>query len=124
MDLLTFGFALDFDRQNKLMSTENNHVSAVQTQHMLKSILWKNYNIVPFWGPFDNKPIDSHILPLMVRDNHDSDNKRTIMELGHSVNDGVLNDIYLNTEYIFKHPSVDCITASLRSLGPAAMIYK
>ena len=43
---------------------------------------------------------------------------------GQSVNDGVCKDIYLGTTYILKYPSVDSITASLRSLCPAAMIYK
>ena len=43
---------------------------------------------------------------------------------GNSVNDGVLNDIYLDTEYLLKYPLLDQITNDLKKLGPAAMIYK
>ena len=33
-------------------------------------------------------------------------------------------DIYLDTPYELNYPSVDCITNSLRNLGPSAQIYK
>ena len=63
----------------------------------------------------------------MVRDKQDSDSKRTIMHLNlpnsHSVNFGVSKDVYLDTKFMLKYPSVDCITSSLKKLGPAAMIY-
>ena len=128
LDLLTFGFTLDFNRQTQLTSTEENHASAVQNPFHVEKYLTEELQYGAMLGPFDNKPISSHISPLMVRDKQDSDNKRTIMDLswpkGQSVNDGVCKDIYLGTSYILKYPSVDSITASLRSLGPAAMIYK
>ena len=79
-------------------------------------------------GPFDNMPISLHTSPLMVRDKHDSDSKRTIVDLswsdGNSVNDGILNDMYLDTEYLLKYQSVYRITTTLKQLGPAAMINK
>ena len=128
LDLLRFRFPLDFDRQIKLLLAEDSHASAVQNPIHVEKYIMDELQYSAIFGPFDNKLIAFHISPLMVRDNQDSDNKRTIIDLswpkGHSVNDGVLKDIYLNTEYILKYPSVDCITASLRNLGPAAMIYK
>ena len=79
-------------------------------------------------GPFKDKPIHLLTSPLMVRDKQDSTAKRTIMDLswphGLSVNHGVNQDMYLDTEFYLKYPSVDQITASLRNLGPTAMIYK
>ena len=126
LDLLTFGFPLDFNRQTQLTSTEENHASAVQNSFHVDKYLTEELQYGAMLGPFDNKPISSHISPLMVRDKQDSDNKRTIMDLswpkGQSVNDGICKDIYLGTNNILKYPSVDSITASLRSLGPAAMI--
>ena len=41
-----------------------------------------------------------------------------------SVNDGVLKDMYLGTDYTLTYPSIDHITQSLVKLGPAAQIYK
>ena len=128
MDLLRFGFPLDFHRQTKFISTEDNHASAFQNPIHVEKYIMDELQYSAILGPFDNKPIASHISHLMVRDKQESDNKRTIMDLswpkGHSVNDGILKDIYLNTEYRLNYPSVDCISASLRSLGPAAIIYK
>ena len=73
-------------------------------------------------------PISLHTSPLMVRDKQDSDSNRTIINLSwpkpNSVNDGVLKDMYLDTEYLLKYPLVDRITTTLKQLGPAAMIYK
>ena len=49
-------------------------------------------------GPFDTKPIDMHVSPLLVRDKQNSTIKRTIMDLswpkGASVNNGVAKDTY------------------------------
>ena len=68
-------------------------------------------------GPFDTKPIDMHIFPLLVRDKQNSTSKITIMDLswtkGVSVNNGVAEDIYLGTSYDLNYPSVDSITNSL-----------
>ena len=64
----------------------------------------------------------------LVRDKQDSSKKRTIMDLswpkGASVNDGVLKDTYLGTDYTLTYPSIDHITQSLVKLDPAAQIYK
>ena len=43
---------------------------------------------------------------------------------GSSVNNGVAKDVYLNTHYELKFPSVDIITNSLRNLGPSAQMFK
>ena len=43
---------------------------------------------------------------------------------GASVNDGVLKDTYLGTDYTLTYPSIDHITESLVKLSPAAQIYK
>ena len=43
---------------------------------------------------------------------------------GAFVNNGVAKDIYLNTHYELKFPSVDLMTNSLRNLGPSAQMFK
>ena len=43
---------------------------------------------------------------------------------GASVNDGVLKNTYLGTEFTLTYPSIDHITEALVTLGPAAQIYK
>ena len=126
-DLLQFGFPLDFNCAVKLNSTEQNHNSALENSSHVEKYIAEELQHGAILGPFDGKPIH-HTSPLMVRDKQDSDSKRTIMDLswpkGNSVNCGVRKDVYLHMEFILKYPSVDCITSSLRKLGPAAMIYK
>ena len=93
-----------------------NYGNVMNTEHCLLDVD-RNY-----------MPISLHISPLMVRDKPDSDSESTIMDLswpkGNPVNNGVLEDTYLDTEYLLKYPSVDRITTTLKQLGPAAMIYK
>ena len=43
---------------------------------------------------------------------------------GLSVNDGVLKDTYLDTDYTLTYPFADSITELLIKLRPAAQIYK
>ena len=54
-------------------------------------------------GPFDNKSMDMHISPLLVRDKRNSTSKKTIMDLSWqeeaSFNNGVAKDIYLGAPY-------------------------
>ena len=127
-DLLEFGFPIDFDRTCHLHSTEENHASAIENMQDIGTFLQEERQYEAILGPFDTKPIDMHVSPLLVRDKQNSTSKRTIMDLswpkGASVNNGVAKDTYLGTPYELNYPSVDSITNSLRNLGPSAQIYK
>ena len=127
-DLLEYGFPLDFDRKCPLNSVEENHTSANDNASHISKFLEEELQYQAILGPFDNKPIDMHISPLLVRDKQNSSAKRTIMDLswpkGASVNNGVAKDVYLSTHYELKFPSVDLITNSLRNLGPSAQMFK
>ena len=127
-DLLEFGFPLDFDRSCQLDSTEENHTSANENMEEIVKFLEEERQYQVILGPFDTKPIDMHVSPLLVRDKQNSTSKITIMDLswpkGASVNNGVAKDIYLGTPYDLNYPSVDSITNSLQNLGPSAQIYK
>ena len=128
IDLLQYGFPLDFDRNCPLIATETNHASALHNNTHVLEYIREELQFEAILGPFSEKPIDMHVSPLMVRDKQDSSKKRTIMDLswpkGASVNDGILKDTYLGTDYTLTYPSIDHITQSLVDLGPAAKIYK
>ena len=116
-DLLEYGFPLDFDRECPLNSVEENHTSANDNTGHISKFLQEELQYQAILGPFNNKPIDMHISPLLVRDKQNSSAKRTIMDLswpkGASVNNGMAKDVYLSTHYELKFPSVDLITNSL-----------
>ena len=128
VDLLQYGFPLDFDRQFPLISTEVNHTSAIQNAGHVKQYLQEEQKHKAILGPFTEPPFPIHVSPLMVRDKQDSDQKRTIMDLswpkGASLNNGVNKDIYLGTQYTLHYPSIDNITAALVRLGPGAQLFK
>ena len=126
INLLQYGFPLDFNRASRLVPTETNHSSVLQNKQHVGNYIWEE---LQFWGifcPLDSKPLDLHVSPLKVRDKQDSSKKRTIMDLswlkGLSVNGGVLEDTNLGTDYTLT--SVDNITESLIKLGPAVQICK
>ena len=116
-DLLEYGFPLDFDRKCPLNSVEENHTSANENASHISKFLEEALQYQAILGPFDNKPIDMHVSPLLVRDKQNSSAKRTIMDLswpkGASVNNRVAKDVYLSTHYELKFPSVDLITKFL-----------
>ena len=72
-------------------------------------------------------PFKIHISPFMTREKAGSDARHTIIDLswpkGASVNDGVLKDSYLGTDFKMHYPSVDTIIQQVIATGPAARIF-
>ena len=128
LDLLKYGFPIDFDRNCPLASTFVNHTSALQNDTHVSSYLQEELQHGAIIGPFMEPPFPIHISPLMTRDKQDSIQKRTIMDLswpkGLSINNGVDKNTYLSTQYLLNYTSIDNITASLCKLGPAAQLFK
>ena len=127
-DLIEFGFPLDFDRTRDLQSTLVNHASARMYPDHVDKYIQEEVDFQAMLGPLDHKPFDNHISPFMTREKSDSNSRRTIMDLifpkGLSVNDGVLNNTYLGTEFQMHYPSVDSIVQTLNEIGPSAHIFK
>ena len=126
--LVEFGLPLDFDRARDLQSTLVNHASATLYPDHVDNYIQEEVGFQAMLGPLDHKPFDLHISPLMTRGKSDSNSRRTIMDLsfpkGLSVNDGVLNNTYLGTEFQMHYPSVDSIIQTLNEIGPLAHIFK
>ena len=126
-DLIEFWFPLSFDRNLDLTSTPHNHPSAIQIlDHVDKYIQELAHQAII--GPFYQMPFKMHISPFMTMDKAGSNTRRTIMDLswakGASVNDGVLKDSYLGTDFQMHYPSVDTIIQQVIETGPAARIFK
>ena len=128
VDLLEFGFPLDFDRSLKLLSVKDNHKSAIDYEEHVNHYLQEELDHGAILGPFKNKPIKLHVSPFMTREKPDSQWCRTIVDLswppGASVNAGVQKDIYLNSKFTLNYPSVDQIVDKIIQLGPGSLIYK
>ena len=128
VDLHEFGFPLDFDHNIQLQSTESNHKSAIQFKDQVDKYIQEKLLFKAICGPFDNKPSNCHISPMMTREKQDSNNRRTIIDLSWpqntSVNSGVSKFSYLNTYFNLTYHSIDTIVEKIKQLGPAAKICK
>ena len=128
VDLITYGFPLDFDRKVTLQSVQEYHKSAVDFPQEIDEYIETEIQHGALLGPFQSLPIDSHISPLMTRAKQNSEKHRTIIDLSwpksHAVNTGVHKNIYLGTYFKLQYPSIDNITMALNNLGPGAMLYK
>ena len=128
VDLITYGFPLDFDRKVVLQSVRENYRSALDFPQEIDRYIETETKYGALLGLFDSLPIDAHMSPLMTRSKQTSEKRRTVIDLswprGHSVSTGVYNNKYLDTYFKLQHPSINNITAALNELRPGAMLYK
>ena len=128
LDLLEFGFPLDFDTNTELISTGENHTSAKQFSSHVHTYIREELKHGAILGPFKHTPFSLHISPFMTRDKPDSDMRQTIVDLswpkGKSVNAGVQKDNYLGSDFILNYASVDDIVKRLIDLGPSSLLCK
>ena len=66
MNLLAFGFPLDFDHSCPLQATEVNHASAITYSHQIDNYLQEELQFGAIYGPFDSKPFPLHVSPFMT----------------------------------------------------------
>ena len=129
LELLRYGFPLDFNRNCPLSSNKSNHASAVQFPTHVDAYLAEEKEFGAILGPFTKNPITNcHYSPFMTREKSGSDNRRVIMDLSWpkdcSVNAAINKNSYLNTEFALTFPTVDHVTQELKKLGRGAHLFK
>ena len=129
LQLLRFGFPLDFNRNSQLHCEGGNHSSAIQYPKDVEAYIQEETSYGGILGPFKENPIESsHTSPFMTRNKPNSDRPRVIIDLswplGASVNAGIDKDTYLGTPLALTFPTVDVITTELKRLGRGAHLYK
>ena len=129
MQLLRFGFPLDFNRKCPLKNEIGNHASATQFPGDVDAYIEEESKYGALLGPFKENPIaHSHVSPFMTRNKPNSDRRRVIIDLswphGASVNSGIDKDTYLDSAFTLTFSTVDHITSELKRLGRGALLYK
>ena len=81
LNLMEFGFPLNFDTTTELISTEENHASTKQFSSHVQTYIWEELKYGAILNPFKHKPIPLHISPFMTRDKPYSDTRQTIVDL-------------------------------------------
>ena len=128
LDLIKYGFLLDFDRKSVLQPNYDNHASAIQHCDQIDHCLSEELKYGAIYGPFKHLPFPVHISPLMTRPKQNSEKRRTIMDLswpkGASINNAIKKFKYLDTCFSLYYPSIDHIVHQIRKLGPGSLLYK
>ena len=129
IDLITYGFPLDFNRNSPLRWEERNHKSALDFPRDVETYLQEEIQHGAIMGPYSAHPIDkSHFSPFMTREKSNATNRRVIIDLSWpkdaSVNLGVDKNSYLATDFLLNLPTVDHITNELKSMGRGAHLFK
>ena len=129
MQLIEFGFPLDFNRSCVLNHEEGNHSSATEFPSDVDAYLQEECSFNAILGPFESNPIPwAHTSPSMTRHKPNSERRCVIIDLswplGASVNAGIDKQTYLGSEFELTFPSVDDITNELKRLGRGAHLYK
>ena len=122
-DLMEFGSPLVFDRSRQSQSTLINYVSAQIYPNHVDKYIQGEICFQAMVGS-DSQPFKIHISPFMTREKLDSDSRRTIMDLsfpkGLSVNDRVMKNAYLDTNFQMRYQCEDF----LNTIGRSAHILK
>ena len=129
LQLIRFGFPLDFNRACDITNEPGNHKSAVDYPNDIDAYIAEEQKYDAILGPFNEKPIcGGHSSPFMTRAKPNSDRCRVIIDLswplGASVNAGIDKNTYLDTLFALTFPTVDDITNELKRLGRGAFLYK
>ena len=114
IDLIHFGFPLDFDSHINLKSTQLNHHSALQYPDHVSKYLHEEINYGAICGPFTQLTFPCHISSFLSRDKPHS----KIVELywilaSHQYN---LSMIGIGSYFELKYSSVDDIVSSITEL--------
>ena len=129
IELLTFGFPLDFNRSCPLQCEKKNHASAIEFPDDIRAYLEEEVKFGAIVGPFEREPIvNCHTSPFMTREKPNVKHRRVIIDLswpkGTSVNAGVDKNSYLGTDFALTFPTIDHITSEIKKVGAGAHLYK
>ena len=121
VDLIEYGFPLDFNRKCSLGHTLDNHSSALQSSDRVDQYITEELQHGALLGPFQEKPCPLHVSTFMTRDKSSFQLRRTIVDLswpkGQAINDGVQKDSYLVNFFLIHYPSIDRIVNHLNAIG-------
>ena len=128
IDLLMFGFPLDFNRASPLRWEGENHKSAIDYPEDIEAYLAEEKSFNAIVDPFKDHPCpNGHISSFMSREKPEANTRCVIIDLswplGQSVNSGIDKTSYLGTDFSIVLPIVDHITDKLKTLGRGAHIY-
>ena len=110
VSFLEYGWLINFDRSQPLLSSHKNHPCAAQFGEHIQHYIDTEASYNALLGPFFCPPLsDFHSSSLMTAPKKDSEFWRVIMDLSwpevFSINDGISHDIYVDGPLQIKLPA-------------------
>ena len=129
VDFLAFGWPINCQRVNGLVTSAINHPSADNFPEHVEYYIATELGHEALAGPFSEPPVDGfHASPLMTRPKKDAQHRRVIVDLswpdGGAVNDGIPTDWYIDGPATIRLPTADYMAGRLLELGNGAFMYK
>ena len=129
VDMLEFGWPVNFSREHILVASGTNHPSAEGYPADIAFYINTEMRHEALAGPFSVPPVAGfHTSPLMTKPKKDTANRRVIMDLswsvGGGVNDGIPTDWYIDGPATIKLPTSDYMEGRLLELGRGVFMYK
>ena len=129
VQLIHYGFPLDFDLESPLAQEGLNHNSALAYPDDIDAYLKEEIKYAAILGPFESPPLSNmHHSPFMTCEKPGAPHRRVIIDLsyprGQSINAGVAKDVYLGTPFILTLPTIDTVTNAVKKWGRGCQIYK
>ena len=129
LELIKYGFPMDFNRQSPLRWEGKNHNSALQFPQDVEAYLKEEIQFGAIQGPFTKSPIKNcHFSPFLTREKSNASHRRVIIDLSWpkdaSVNLGVDKNSYLASDFQLTFPTVDDIIDAINDVGRGACLYK
>ena len=129
IELIRYGFPMDFNRQSPLRWEDKNHNSALQFPQHVDAYLTEEVEFGAIQGPYIKNPIeDCHFSPFLTREKSNASHRRVIIDLSWprhaSVNLSIDKSLYLATNFQLTFPMVDTITDAINDAGLGAFLYK
>ena len=129
LELIKYGFPMDFNRQSPLRWEDKNHSSALQFPHDVEAYLKEEIQFGAIQGPFTENPIENcHFSPFLTREKSNASHRRVIIDLSWpkdaSVNLGVDKNSYLASDFQLTFPTVDDTIDAIIDVRKWACLYK
>ena len=134
VDLLQYGFPVNYTKSQEPMVPFTNHHSANVHSAAVDKYILKEVSLGATMGPFSSNPLDSAIIlsPLQTVPKKcatDPTARRVVLDLsyphtGTSVNAGIPKDSYLGQATTLTYPSVDSLVHMVLTHGKGCLLFK
>ena len=128
LDLIKYGMPIDCKPGFGVGKPQKNHHSAFQFKEAISKYVSKGIQSQGMLGPFEQSPLAGLCFSPLMSVPKDENDRRVIVDFsfppGSSVNEGITQSRYLESEAKFNLPSIQSMVSRMNILGKGCLLYK